>query len=304
MLGRLGFSNEELWKLKPDLCIVEMPAYGNSGLMRTWTALGPTMEQVAGMCAMVGYGDGRPVSTGPAYLDPIGAFHGSAAMLTALLHRQRTGEGQHVEMPQVEAAMQLIGEHLIHAVETGQNPRVDGNRLIDAAPHDVFPAIGQDEWVAIDVATDAEWTALCGVIGEPALASDPRFATSAQRARHQDELAVPIARWTGALGKHEAARRLQEAGVPAAAVYKANDTLDCAYLRHRKFSLPLDHPEAGRHPHQGLPYRFEKTPVKHRHAAPCLGEHNHYILRDVLGRTDAEIEELERSGAIRAVPDA
>lgn len=304
MLGRLGFSNEELWKLKPDLCIVEMPAYGNSGLMRTWTALGPTMEQVAGMCAMVGYGDGRPVSTGPAYLDPIGAFHGSAAMLTALLHRQRTGEGQHVEMPQVEAAMQLIGEHLIHAVESGQNPRVDGNRLTDAAPHDVFPAIGQDEWVAIDVATDAEWTALCGVIGEPALASDPRFATPAQRARHQDELAVPITRWTGALGKHEAARRLQDAGVPAAAVYKANDTLDCAYLRHREFSLPLDHPEAGRHPHQGLPYRFEKTPVKHRHAAPCLGEHNHYILRDVLGRTDAQIEELERSGAIRAVPDA
>lgn len=303
MLGRLGFSNEELWKLKPDLCIVEMPAYGNSGLMRTWTALGPTMEQVAGMCAMIGYGDGRPVSTGPAYLDPIGAFHGSAAMLTALLHRQRTGEGQHVEMPQVEAAMQLIGEHLVHAAESGKNPRVDGNRLTDAAPHDVFPAVGQDEWVAIDVATDAEWTALCRVIGDPALASDPRFATSAERARHQDELAIPITRWTNTLSKHEAARRLQEAGVPAAAVYKANDTLDCAYLRHREFSLPLDHPEAGRHPHQSLPYRFEKTPVKHRHAAPCLGEHNHYILREVLGRTDAQIEELERSGAIRAVPD-
>jgi crotonobetainyl-CoA:carnitine CoA-transferase CaiB-like acyl-CoA transferase len=304
MLGRLGFSNEELWKLKPDLCIVEMPAYGNSGVMRSWTALGPTMEEVAGMTAIIGYGDGRPVSTGPAYLDPIGAFNGSASMLTALLHRQRTGEGQHVEMPQVEAAMQLIGEHLIHAAETGIDPVVNGNRLTDAAPHDVFACVGTDEWVAIDVTTDDEWKALCRVIGNDAMASDPRFATATGRAKHQDDLAAPIAAWTAVRDKHDAARRLQDAGVPAAAVYKANDTLNCPYLNARSFSMPLDHPEAGRHLHQGLPYRFAKTPVAHRRAAPCLGEHNHYVLRDVLGKTDAEIAELERAGTIRSVPDA
>ena len=271
--------------------------------MKNWTALGPTMEQVAGMCAMVGYGDGRPVSTGPAYLDPIGAFHGSAAMLTALLHRQRTGEGQHVEVPQVEAAMQMIGEHLLQAAETGVNPEVKGNRLAESAPHDVFPAKGTDEWVAIDVRTDDEWTALCKVIGKEALASDPRFATVRERVAHQDDLAEVIGTWTRPLDKHEAAKRLQDAGVPAAGVYKANDTLACEYLNFRAFSAVLDHPEAGRHLHQGLPYRFEKTPIRHRHAAPCLGEHNHYVLREVLGRSDAEIEELERSGTIRSVPD-
>ncbi len=304
MLQRLGFGNEVLWSIKPDLCVVEMPAYGNSGLMQGWTALGPTMEQVAGMCAMVGYGDGRPVSTGPAYLDPIGAFHGSAAMLTALLHRQRTGEGQHVEVPQVEAAMQLIGEHLLHAVETGNNPPVNGNRLPDAAPHDVFPAIGSDQWVAIDVTSDAEWAALCGVIGRPELANDLRFATAAGRARRQDELAEPIAAWSKRYDKHEAARFLQDAGVPAAAVYKANDTLSCDYLNAREFSVPLDHPEAGRHLHQSLPYRFSKTPVRHRRAAPCLGEHNHYVLKTILGRSDAEVAALEKAGTIRSVPDA
>jgi crotonobetainyl-CoA:carnitine CoA-transferase CaiB-like acyl-CoA transferase len=304
MLQRLGFGNDVLWSIKPDLCIVEMPAYGNSGVMQSWTALGPTMEQVAGMCAMVGYGDGRPVSTGPAYLDPIGAFHGSAAMLTALLHRVRTGEGQHVEVPQVEAAMQLIGEHLLHAVETGMNPLVNGNRLADAAPHDVFPARGEDEWLAIDVTTDEEWRVLCRVIGTEAMAGDPRFATAAERVKHQDELAVTIAAWSRPRDKHESAKLLQDAGVPAAAVYKASDTLACDYLNARKFSIPLDHPEAGRHLHQGLPYRFEKTPVKHRRAAPCLGEHNHYILKNVLGRSDAEVAELERSGAIRSVPDS
>ena len=303
MLGRLGFGNDVLWSIKPDLCIVEMPAYGNSGVMRSWTALGPTMEQVAGMCAMVGYGDGRPVSTGPAYLDPIGAFHGSAAMLTALLHRQRTGKGQHVEMPQVEAAMQLIGEHLLYAAETGKTQPVNGNRLADAAPHDVFPTFGEDEWVAIDVTSDAEWQALCKIIGNPAMANDARFATTAARVLHQDELADPIAAWTQHQDKHAAASLLQAAGVPAAAVYKAPDTLACDYLNAREFSIPLDHPEAGRHLHQGLPFRFEKSPMKHRRAAPCLGEHNHYILKTVLGRSDAEVAALEAAGTIRSIPD-
>ena len=176
--------------------------------MRGWTALGPTMEQVAGMSAMIGYGDGRPVSTGPAYLDPIGAFHGSAAMLTALLHRQRTGDGQHVEVPQVEAAMQLIGEYLLSAAETGKSPPVDGNRLADAAPHDVFPAIGENEWVAIDVTSDAEWKALCHVIGRDDLADDPSFVVAAERVKHQHELAGPISAWTRHRDKHEAAKLL------------------------------------------------------------------------------------------------
>src|SRR5262249_9941564 len=195
--------------IKPGLCVVEMPAYGNSGVMKGWTALGPTMEQVAGMCAMVGYGDGRPVSTGPAYLDPIGAFHGSAAMLTALLHRQRTGQGQHVEVPQVEASMQLIGEYLLHAAETGINPTDNGNRLRGRGPHDVLPCIGKDEWVAIDVTDDIEWAALCRVIGAEPMIRDPRFAAAAARARHQDELAAPIAAWSRQRDKHEAAKLLQ-----------------------------------------------------------------------------------------------
>jgi crotonobetainyl-CoA:carnitine CoA-transferase CaiB-like acyl-CoA transferase len=304
MLQRLGFDNDTLWLIKPDLCVVEMPAYGNSGVMKSWTALGPTMEQVAGMCAMVGYGEGRPVSTGPAYLDPIGAFHGSAAMLTALIHRQRTGQGQHVEMPQVEAAMHLIGEHLLSAAETGKNPDVNGNRLTESAPHDVFPTSGEDEWVAIDITSDEEWASLCRVIDRDDMATDPRFATTAERVKHQDELAAPIAEWSRRQNKHDAARLLQDNGVPAAAVYKANDTLACEYLNARQFSMPLDHPEAGRHLHQGLPHRFEKTPVAHRRAAPCLGEHNHYVLKNVLGRSDADVAELERAGTIRSVPDA
>jgi crotonobetainyl-CoA:carnitine CoA-transferase CaiB-like acyl-CoA transferase len=304
MLARLGFGNEVLWQLRPDLVILEMPAYGNSGPMQSWAALGPTMEQVAGMCAMVGYGDGRPVSTGPAYLDPIGAFHGAAAMLTALLHRQRSGEGQHVEVPQVEAAMHAIGEYIIHAAETGRDQAADGNRRPGIAPHDVFPARGGDEWVVIEAADETQWRALCRAIGNPALADDPRFATMADRVRNQPALAEPIAAWTRTRDKHAAARILQDAGVPAAPVYKANDTIACDYLNFRGFSQPIAHPQAGTHPHQGLPFRFARTPVAHRRAAPMLGEHSRYVLRDVLGRSEADIAALEQDGTLRAVPDA
>lgn len=304
MLGRLGFSNDELQRINERLCIVEMPAFGNSGIMRSWTALGPTMEQVAGMAAIIGYGDGRPVSTGPYYLDPIGAFNGSAAMMTALLHRQRSGQGQKVEMPQVEAAMHLIGEYLIHAIETGTDFTPNGNRRIDASPHDVFPARGDDEWVAIAVETDDEWRSLCRAIGSERLLSDTSLESISERIKCQDEISAIISEFTRSLDKHEAARLLQEGGVPAAAVYKADDALTCDYLNAREFSVILDHPEAGRHLHQGLPYRFEKTPVRHRTSAPCLGEHNRYILREVLGRTQAAVEELERSGVIRSTPDS
>lgn len=303
MLDRLGLSRATLQALKPDLVIVEMPGFGNDGPMRAWTALGPTMEQMAGMTAMVGYGDGRPVSTGPAYLDPIGGLHGAAAALTALLHRQRSGEGQHVEVPQVEAAMHLVGEHLLKAAESGRDPVVDANRVPHAAPHDVFPTRGDDEWVVIDVASEAQWQALCGVVGEPSLAADARFATLAQRLLHEQELREALSAWTRSQHKHALAARLQDAGVPAAAVYKADDTLACEYLNVRGFSTPLTHPEAGRHLHQGMPYRFEKMPLHPRHAAPCLGEHNHHILRHVLGRTAAQIDELERAGTIRSAPD-
>jgi len=303
MLDRLGYANEALWALKPDLCIVEMPGFGNSGAMRDWKALGPTMEQAAGMCAIIGYGDGKPVSTGPAYMDPIGGFHGAAAMLTALLHRRRTGEGQYVEVPQIEAAMHLIGEHLLHAAETGDDPIADGNRLPDAAPHDAFRAEGEDEWVVIAVRKEDEWRALCAIPGLEALAQDARFATLEGRIENQGALKAMIEAWTIGRDKHATAGVLQDAGVPAAAVYKANDALTCDYLNARAFSTPLTHPEAGTHPHQGMPYRYEKTPVSHRRAAPCFGEHNHYILRDILKRTDADIADLEQAGTIRSVPD-
>ncbi len=301
-LGRLMLGYADMCKIKPDIILVEMPAYGLAGPIADNTALGPTMEMVAGMAALIGYPDGPPTVTGPAYLDPVGGFHGASAVMTALLHRQATGHGQHVEMPQCEAAMHYIGDILLAAVASGTDPVPDGNRVPWAAPHDTFAADGTDAWVAIAVTNDAEWAALCGVIGQPALATDPRFATLPERLRNQSALRAPIEAWTSTRDKHDIARALQEAGVPAAAVHTAKDAVASEYLRTRGFFTVLDHPEAGRHPYPSLPFHLSATPGVQDRAAPCLGADTHDILRDLLGMSEAEIAALDAAGTISAIP--
>jgi crotonobetainyl-CoA:carnitine CoA-transferase CaiB-like acyl-CoA transferase len=301
LLARLGLGYETLRAQKPDIIVAEMPAFGTAAPMAGYAALGPTMEMAAGMSSLVGYPDGAPTTTGPSYSDPIGGFNAAAAILTALHHRQATGEGQVVEIPQVEAAMQFIGEELLWSFAHGADRARDGNHVPDAAPHDAYAAQGEDEWVAIAVGSDAEFAALCATIGEAGLAADLRFAAFAARRTNQDELRAPIERWTAARDKHDAARLLQAAGVPAAPVCNARDVAESDYLAARGFFTVLTHPDAGIHKHPGLPIRLSRTPGAQRRAAPCFGADNHAVLAEI-GLTPDEIRALEASGALASVP--
>jgi crotonobetainyl-CoA:carnitine CoA-transferase CaiB-like acyl-CoA transferase len=134
MLRQMGLDYDRLRVLKSDIIVAEMPAFGIEGPMAGYAALGPTMEMAAGMSSMIGYRDGGPVTTGPSYMDPIGGFNCAAAILTALIHRQETGEGQHIEMPQVEAGMQFVGEEILAAIDRREDPEPDGNRVRPRCP--------------------------------------------------------------------------------------------------------------------------------------------------------------------------
>jgi crotonobetainyl-CoA:carnitine CoA-transferase CaiB-like acyl-CoA transferase len=299
-LARLGLSRDHLVPLRPDIIVVEMPAFGLAGPMAHGPAIGPTMEMAAGMANMIGYPDGPPMTTGPTYPDPIGAFHGAAAVLTALLHRRRGGPGQHVEVPQVEAAMHYIGDHILHAVATGEDPPRFGNLLPWAVPHGIFPAAGDDQWIAVAAPDDAAFAALSRVMGRPDLAAHADLrGRLANRAAIEDAVAA----WTSRQDKHAAAEALQAAGVPAAPVNDAAEAFASPYLAFRGHFTDLDHPEVGRTAHEGLPFRLSDTPGAQYRAAPCLGQHNHAILREVLGLTDAEIARLEQAGTISADPE-
>ena len=298
-LDRMGFGHAQLKALRPDIIVAEMPAFGASGPLSHATAIGPSMEMAAGMAGMIGYPGGPPTVTGPTYPDPIGALHGAAAVLTALMHRQATCAGQHIEVPQVEGAMHYIGEHILAAIATGRNPEPHGNRVDWAAPHDAFPAAGDDQWIAIAATTDTAWHALCATIARPDLA---RFATLAERRAHEDEIAAAIAAWTRYQDKHAAAALLQSRGIAAAAVHDGGDGAHSPYLAARGWFTELQHADIGPTIQEGLPMSLSRTPGSNRFAAPCLGQHTNAILRDLAGLTDAEIAALDAAGATAATP--
>jgi crotonobetainyl-CoA:carnitine CoA-transferase CaiB-like acyl-CoA transferase len=303
-LNRMGLGYEALRKVKSDIIVLEMPGFGNTGPLAKAAANGATMEMAAGMCAMIGYPGGPPTTTGQVYPDPMGGYNGAAAVLTALMHRERSGEGQYIEMSQVEGAMQFVGEELLYAVASSRDPEPQGNHVRWAAPHDAFAASGHDQWVAIAVGDDREWRTLCGIIGNAALADDPRFARFEQRSANQDALREPIERWTRQHTKFEVADQLQAAGIRAAAVLDSEDLHNSPYLKARGAFTTLIHPEAGTHNYQTLPFRLSVTPGLQHAASPILGAHTQMILKDILKLPADELDELNRDGVTSAVPAA
>lgn len=301
-LARMGVGYAVASKLNPGIIVCEMPGFGNSGPLAKCTANGASMEVAAGMCALIGYPDGPPATTGQVYPDPMGGYNGAAALMTALTHRDATGHGQYIELPQVEASMQFIGEELLHAIATGIDPVKHGNRVRWAAPHDAYLAAGHDQWVCIAVENDTEWQTLCELMGQPELARDARYATFEARWKNQDELREPITRWTRSLPKMVIAQRLQAAGIRSAPVQDARNVMEDPYLAERHFTTLLTHAEAGTHGYPSLPFRLSLTPGSQRSAAPCLGADTRHILTDIVGLSAVEVDELDRAGVTSATP--
>lgn len=302
VMESLGLGYAQLIEVRPDIIMVEMPAYGADGPEARTVAFGPNMEAMTGMAGFMGYGDGIPVLTSGAYLDPIGGLYGASAVLTALAYRDRTGAGQYVEVPQREAAMQFVGEHFLDYIENGHTFSPQANEIMGACPHDAFPCRGHDEWIAIGVFRDEQWHNLCLALNAPSLAEDPALATILGRKEHLTDLYEQIAQRTRIWDKWELAERLQSAGIPAAPVCHGKDVAENPQLVSREFFVALDHPEAGVHSYPGLAFNLHGTPGAMRHGAPCFGEHNRLILMDWYGMTEDEVSELEQAGVIASDP--
>ena len=300
-LARAGLSYEAVTGLNPEAIVVEMPAMGNDGPLAGQRGLGPTMEAMAGIASLIGYPEGRPLGSGSAYLDPIGALMGAAATLTALLHRALTGEGQYVEVAQREAAMHWIGELLLDGIDN-ENPQVArGNDVDGAAPHGAYPTRGEDAWIAIAVETDAQWGSLCAVLSAPELVDDERFSAPDRRLRHRRAVDEALSARTSTYDKHALAAELQAVGVPAAPVHDGRDLFEDAHLRARGWFTNLEHPVAGSFDYPGLSLRFDGDRLPPRRASPCFGADNESVLRD-LGYDNHRIAELATAGIIADRP--
>jgi crotonobetainyl-CoA:carnitine CoA-transferase CaiB-like acyl-CoA transferase len=302
VLERLGIGYETLSKVNPRIIVVEMPAFGPGGPDSRHQGMGKTMEAAAGMAAHMGYGDGIPVLTGPNYLDPIGGLNAVAATLIALYRRERSDQGCRVEVPQTEAGLHWIGEHVLHQSESAETWAPNGNMVPYAAPHDAYPCEGDDEWIAIAVGDDRQWVTLCELMERSDMAQSSRFASLHGRLEHHDELSILLSEWTIRFNKHDLAQRLQAAGVAAAPVTTGADVASDPALHASGFIQQLSHPEAGSHDYPTLSFLLSRTPGGVSSAAPCFGEHNDLVLRTILGLPESVTEGLVQSGAVTNSP--
>jgi crotonobetainyl-CoA:carnitine CoA-transferase CaiB-like acyl-CoA transferase len=298
-MANLGLTYDVLCRHRPDLIMVSMPAFGMSGPYKLYQGFGINVESVCGFTWLRAYPDGDVTETSSTlHMDAASGAGAAFAILAALHYRERTGKGQFIDFAQAENLLQQIGEILMDYSMNGRSQTSLGNRHPAMAPHGCYPCKGEDRWIAIAIATDAEWERFRAAIGDPAWACDARFADSASRYRHQDALDAAIAAWTRQHHPWEIMERLQAAGIAAGPVMREPDLFTDPHLRARGFFEMVTHPEAGTHPYPGIMWKMSKTPAAIRRAAVRLGEDNDYVYRQLLKLSDEEIAALRADGHI------
>ncbi len=299
VLEKMGLAYRQLSERNPRLVMVSLSGFGQTGPISRNVAYGATVMAIGGLTALTGYRNQAPRSAGLSYPDPNSALHSVFAILAALWRRDRTGQGEYIDCSLLEAMVAVMPEALMAEEMRGEQPPRDGNRDPVLSPYGVFHCAGEDDWISICVRDEEEWRNLCAAMGAPELAIDPRFATAIQRKRNEDALEEIVTAWTRKFDFLQLEKRLQQAGVAAAAVQSARDVAADEHLEARGFFARLNHPEVGVYTHAGTPWHFSATPVSVRTPAPQLGEATEYVVKEVLGYSDAEYRQLAAEGLFK-----
>jgi benzylsuccinate CoA-transferase BbsF subunit len=308
VMDKMGFGYEAIRKIKSDIIMISLTGYGDTGPYRDYIAYGPAQVPLSGLSALTGYREWPPMHAGFSYADPNAGVHGAFAILTALYHRKKTGQGQYIDMSQWECAMGMLAEGILDYTMNGVEPERIGNEDPLMAPHGVYRCLDRpdkvmgvvvDQFVAIAVADDAEFVRFAHAIGKSALASDAKYSTLQARKANEEELNRIVEEWTVARAATDVARVLQEAGV-AAAVVADNRFLseEDPHLKERGYFVYKEHPEVGVRQHCGIPWKLSRTESAVRAAAPCIGQHTDEVMTEVLGYDAAEIARLRAQGAL------
>ena len=301
VIKNFGLEYGDLRKIKPDIIMVSSTGYGFYGPWSNFGATGPATEGAAGLAYQTGYLGGGPVMAEIPYTDYTSGEHTVFAVMAALMHRLRTGQGQFVDISQTQATSSTIPEALMDFSANGRSGQRIGNQDTVMSPHGCYPCRGDDRWITIAVATDEEWQAVCRVLGQNGWAADPRFNDSFSRWKNRDELDALIGTVTSTWDAHELMHALQKDGVAAGAVLDSKDLLFDPHLGQRNFYEVVTHHESTGIPplpYAGRPWKLSKTPAVNSQPAPLMGEHNNLVLSGLLGKTAEEMAELEEAGII------
>jgi crotonobetainyl-CoA:carnitine CoA-transferase CaiB-like acyl-CoA transferase len=299
VITRMGMGYERLREVKPDIIMLSLSGYGQTGPYSRFVSYGGLLGAQSGLFSVSGYAAGEPAETGITYGDPNSGALAVFAAIAALIHRSHTGRGQYIDVSLWEALEMVMPEAWLEYAMNGREPMVMANRDSWMAPHNCYKSKGDaEEWLTIAVGSEAEWRALCSVIDQPELAHDPRFFSAILRKQHEDELDAIITRWTSERDRWDAAEILQRAGVAAMPTLTNKDIAVDRHLRERGFLVEKDHPEVGKRTHAGVPWTMSMTPCKVRRAAPILGEDTDEVLTSLLGFSAEKIQSLRRDGVI------
>lgn len=303
VMAKLGLDYESLKKIKPDIIMISLSGYGQTGPWRDYTAYGMGLEPASGIASITGYWGGEPLRTGISFTDPYTGVAGAGAVLAALVYRRRTGKGQYIDLSEQEAAIPVAGYALMDYALNGRLPPRIGNRSRWFAPQGCYRCRGEDSWLVLTVSNDEEWEALCKATGRREWLEDKRFADAVSRIENHDALDEAITSWTQEQDSIEAMRRLQEHGVLAAAVLSPKQALLDPHLKEREFFRIVDTRHHGRRPvPRQIGARFSAFEPDDARPAPKLGEHNREILRQLLGMGEDEISQLQEKGVISETP--
>ncbi|MEA2085517.1 MAG: CoA transferase [Chloroflexota bacterium] len=289
VMANWGLDYESLRKVKPDIIMLSMSTMGATGPWRDYAGFGPTVQAFSGMTYLTSFPGRPPLGLGFSYADHVAGLMAVLALLGALEYRRETGEGQYLDVSQVEAMASLSGSAIPDDMGGGGGIVPVGNSSSEAAPHGVYRCKGDDRWCAIVVSNDSQWQGFKRALGNPAWAGDGRFATLAGRLENADELDRLVGEWTREHTAGEVMALLQREGVAAGVVQDARELANDPQLKGRGFFIELDYPELGRTISDASPIRLSRTPARYRRAAPLLGQDNDYVYRKLLGMSEDEM---------------
>ena len=301
VVAQWNLDYEDVRRVRPDVIYFASQGFGRGGPLGEAPAFGPLNSSFSGAQLLWNHPDAPyPAGSSLNHPDHIASKLGAVALLAAIEHRRRTGEGQFIEMAQTEATAYLQGEVYLERPCTGRPARAQGNAVDYAVPHGVYPCAdrenGHDRWCAIAVVTDAAWERFARCLGWP---PEPRLATLESRLAARAEIDARVAEWTRARAPEEVATTLQAVGVSAVAVQSPDDTHADPHLAARHAIITVEHGEVGTEHHSANPIRTSRSRLVPGSASPLLGEHTVEVLTGLLGLSEGDVEELVGEGVCR-----
>lgn len=297
-LERLGLAPARLLERRPGLIVLSSSLFGRSGPPRDAPGFGGQGSAIAGFHHLTGWPDREALGPAATVTESLSPRYAAALLAAALLARERTGRGQHLDVSQIEVAVHALSELVVRWIGAGESLGRAGNRSDRAAPHGIYPCDGDDAWIAIAAHDEGEWDALVAAMGDPPWTAEARFASLGARLAHADELDRRLADWTRAFAPYDLMAGLQEAGVPAGVVQTPEALLRDPQIAHRGHFVRVEHALLGTLFVERSGFRLAANPGGFASAGPRLGEHTDAVLRDLLGLGPEEIAGLRERGVL------